>query len=101
MVEGRERMRWLTFREQNAQLLGGAATEDRPRSAWSGVAAGEHLTGVRVGGQTAGIDAVAVVLSHQLLALMINPDQEIARWIQGDEALRKAGIEGSRGITKV
>ena len=52
---------------------------------------------VRVGEDVRVIDAVAVMLDHELCRFGIDPDQEITGRIQGDEALGELVIEGLTG----
>ena len=93
MIQPAEREGALAFRELHPQLLGGAAANDRQGLAGAGAAAAEHFAGVGVGGEAALIDAIAVVLGHQLLGLVVDADQEITAGIEGDEALRKLVID--------
>ena len=77
----------LTEGEGHAELLGGSAAIDRLRLAGPCAAAAQHFTGIRVCGQAAGVDAVAVVLDDELTGCAVELDQDVAGRIEGDEAL--------------
>jgi len=87
-------MRPTCLGEENAQFFSGPTSEYRQRGAGSSVATGEHLAGIRIGGQPPLIDAVAVVLGHQYGGLVIHQDQEISGRIEVDRALGEPFIQG-------
>jgi hypothetical protein len=66
--------------------------------AWGGITAGDHLTGVGIGGQSTLVDGVAEVFSHQFTGLPVEPDQEIASRIKGDEAPGELFIQLPHGL---
>ncbi len=93
MVEPAQGEGTIALGQPHAQLLGRATANHRQRAARRAAAATQHLTGVGIGGQAALIDAVAVMLGHQFLCLLVDADQEVAGGVEGDEALRELFID--------
>ena len=65
-------MRAWTFGQVNTQLLGTAAPKNCQGRANAAATAAQYLSGIGIGGQAPLIDAIAVVLNHQLSRLAID-----------------------------
>ena len=93
MVKSAERVGARALRESDPQLLGRSRPVLGDGRARASAPAAQHLSGVWIGGQAPLIDAIAVVLNHQLLGVPVEANQEIAQGIQGDKPLGQTVVE--------
>ena len=100
MVEHGDGAGFLRFEELDAEFFSASAAINFGVGAFDFATDWDDFSGFWVGGESAIVNGVGVVLSADLFGFAIDVDDEVAAWIEVDVAVGEFVIEGGNCFNK-